>query len=139
MAMTPPTVLLDRSFLLALVDPEHPERVIAAATYAELLGCYQRNELRLRARNDHLADAHPAAIDGRDPLFAPVEPIHVAGQHRRAARRLRLPVAVEPDAAITLVLVRRERITAIATFEPVMAAFDLAVLPGVPADHCNPA
>jgi predicted nucleic acid-binding protein len=138
-ALTPSTVLLDRSFLMALVDPGHPERAAAAATYAELLDCYQRNELRLRARADHLAATHPNGDTRRDPLFAPVETIDVAGQHRRAARRLRLPVAVDPDTAITLVLVRRERIGAIATFEPVLAAFDLVVLPGVPVDHCNPA
>lgn len=139
MTMTPPTVLLDRSFLDALVDPGHPDRPAAAAAYTELLDCYQRNELRLRARVDHLAAAHPNGNDGRDPLFAPVETIHVAGQHRRAAERLRLPVAVDPDAAITLVLLRREHITAIATFDPAMAGFDLTVLPGTPAGHCSPA
>ena len=139
MTMTPPTVLLDRSFLDALVDPGHPDRPAAAAAYTELLDCYRRNELRLRARVDHLAAAHPNGNDGRDPLFAPVETIHVAGQHRRAAERLRLPVAVDPDAAITLVLLRREHITAIATFDPAMAAFDLTVLPGAPAGHCSPA
>ncbi len=139
MALTPPTVLLDRSFLVALVDLGHPDRPAAAATYAELLDCYERNELRLRARVDHLADAQPNGSEGRAPLFAPIEAIDVAGQHRRAARRLRLPVAVDPDAAVTLVLLRREHITAIATFDPVMTAFDVAVLPGLPADHCNPA
>jgi predicted nucleic acid-binding protein len=137
--MTPPTVLLDRSFLGALVDPEHPDRPAAVATYTELLDCYQRNELRLRARFDHLAATHPSGHDGRDPLLAPVETIHVAGQHRRAAERLRLPVAVDPDAAITLVLLRREHITAIATFDPALAAFDLTVLPGTPDGHCSPA
>ncbi|MEI6402874.1 MAG: hypothetical protein WCP59_11860 [Actinomycetota bacterium] len=137
--MTPPTVLLDRSFLDALVDPGHPDRPVAAAAYTELLDCYQRNELRLRARVDHLAATHPSGDVGRNPLFAPVETIPVAGQHRRAAQRLRLPVAVGPDAAITLVLLRREHITAIATFDPAMAAFDLTVLPGTPAGHCSPA
>jgi hypothetical protein len=105
--MTPPTVLLDRSFLDALVDPEHPDRPAAVAAYTELLDCYQRNELRLRARVDHLAATHPSDADGHNPLFAPVETIHVAGQHLRAAQRLRLPVAVDPDAAVTLVLLRR--------------------------------
>jgi predicted nucleic acid-binding protein len=137
--MTPPTVLLDRSFLDALVDPEHPDRPAAVATYSELLDCYQRNELRLRARVDHLAATHPNDDDGRNPLFAPIETIHVAGPHLRAAQRLRLPVAIDPDAAVTLVLLRREHITAIATFDPAMAAFDLTVLPGTPDGHCSPA
>ena len=137
--MTPPTVLLDRSFLDALVDPEHPDRPAAVDTYSELLDCYQRNELRLRARVDHLAATHPNGDDGRNPLFAPIETIHVAGQHLRAAQRLRLPVAIDPDAAVTLVLLRREHITAIATFDPAMAAFDLTVLPGTPDSHCSPA
>jgi hypothetical protein len=37
------------------------------------------------------------------------------------------------------VLLRREHITAIATFDPAMAGFDLTVLPGTPAGHCSPA
>ncbi len=139
MAMTPPSVLLDRSFLLALSDPEHPDHPAAVATYTALLDSYQRNELRLRARVDHLESADLPASEQRRALFAPVEAIHVAGQHGRAARRLELPVAVEPDAAVTLVLLRREHITALATFDPVMTAFDLTVLPGAPADHCSPA
>lgn len=139
MALTPPTVLLDHSFLQALSDPTHPDHPAAAATYHELLHTYRRNEVRLRARADHLTAAHPAGEQGRNTLFAPVEPIHVAGQHRRAARRLQLPVEVQPDVAITLVLLRRERITAVATFDPVMAEFDVVVLPGVAVDHCSPA
>ena len=58
-------------------------------------------------------------------LFAPVERISVAAQHRRAAARLRLPVPVSADVAVTLVVMRREGIRRIATLDPTFDAFDV--------------
>jgi hypothetical protein len=40
---------------------------------------------------------------------------------------------VSHDAAVTLVVLRREHIDEIATFQPAMRAFDLLVLPELPA------
>ena len=137
--MTPPTVLLERSFLCAVADPAHRDAQLAAAAYRELLACYERNEVRLRARADHLSAVDSAAPDICLSLFAPVETIHVAGQHHRAARRLELPIPVDPDVAVTLVVLRREGITAVATLDPVLAAFDVTVVPPVTAVHCSPA
>lgn len=127
-SMTPPTVLLDRSFLAALADPAHPDGARAESTYRELVERYRRNERRLRARADHLSEVAPAG-EVRQQLFAPVETIHVAGQHHRAARRLELPVEVDHDTALTLVVLRRERIAEVATFAPELAEFDLQTLP----------
>jgi len=137
---TPPTVLLDRSFLVALgngaIDAAE-DRERAVECYRSLVDRYEAREIRLRARTDVLDAVSPRArtfagfgtLGTHADLLAPVERIHIAGQHRRAAARLRLPVAVEPDTALTLVLMRRESITQIATFEPVFEEFDLTVLP----------
>jgi hypothetical protein len=126
--LTPPTVLLERSFLEALADPTHPHSERAAGTYRALVERSRRNERRLRARADHLADVAPTG-EVRRSLFAPVESIPVAGQHHRAAGRLDLPVAVDHDVALTLVLLRRERIAEVATFEAALTEFDLQTLP----------
>ena len=137
---TPPTVFLDRSFLLALdngaIDVAE-DRERALECYRSLVDRYEAHEIRLRARTDVLDAVSPrartfagfATLGKHADLLAPVERIHIAGQHRRAAARLRLPVPVEPDIALTLVLMRRESITRIATFEPAFDEFDLTVLP----------
>lgn len=115
--MTPATVLLDRSFLEALTERTHPHHLDAAARYRELIDRYERAEVRLRARHDHLDE-----LDVADGLLDAVERIHVAGQFRRQARRLELPFGAGDDVAVTLVVMRRESIGMIATLDP---AFDL--------------
>lgn len=112
--MTPPTVLLDRSFLTALVDPTNERSIEAAERYAHLVGRYRDHEIRLRARHDHLAEFDDEV---RRTLLAPVERISVARQFLRQAARLDLPFAVDPDVAVTLVVMRRESIDRIATFD----------------------
>lgn len=127
--LTPPTVLLDLSFLQALTDRTHEHHGAAARQYAELVDRYERYERRLRVRDDHLAQVVVADTETRRTLFAPCEPIHVAGQHHRGANRLHLPVEVSHDVAVTLVVLRREHIDEIATFESSLRSFDLVVLP----------
>lgn len=126
-SMTPPSVLLDRCFLDALADTAHPQAQRATASYQTLLERFRRNERRLRARADHLA---AVALDRsvRRGLFAPIEAIHLAAQHHRAAQRLDLPVEVDDDDALTLVLLRREGISEVATFDSVLGRFDLLIV-----------
>ncbi|MBI5090789.1 MAG: hypothetical protein HZB15_18525 [Actinobacteria bacterium] len=120
--MTPPTVLLDRSFLEALVGSAHERQAEARACYERLLNGYERHDHRLRARHDHLAAIdRPAHRD----LLAPVESIHVAGQYRRQAARL--GDGYEPDIAVTLVVMRRERIERIATLDPFFDTIDVTI------------
>jgi hypothetical protein len=126
--LTPPTVLLERSFLEALADPTHPHSERASGAYRSLVERSRRHERRLRARADHLTDVAPTH-EVRRTLFAPVESIHVAGQHHRAAARLELPIEVDHDVALTLVVLRREHIAEVATFEPALTEFDLQTLP----------
>lgn len=111
--MTPATVLLDRSFLEALADPGHADHADVVSRYRALLDDYERGDIRLRARHDHLAD-----LDGADDIVAPIERIHVAAQFRRQAGRLELAVAVDDDIAVTLVVMRRESIDRIASLDP---------------------
>jgi predicted nucleic acid-binding protein len=117
--MTPPTVLLDRPFLEALADPADPLHAEAAACYAQLVDQYEAEEIRLRAREDHLAAIDRAA---HGDLVAPVESISVARQFRRQA--LRLGDGYEPDLAVTLVVMRRESIDRIATFDSYFDTLD---------------
>ena len=122
--MTPPSVLLDRTFVEALTLLEHGSRHEAHTTYARLVDGHERHELRIRARHDHLALV-PAPL--RNALLAPVAAIHVARQHRRQAARLELPFELDPDTAVTLVVLRREGISRVASFDPVFEQLDLAV------------
>lgn len=124
--MTPPSVLLDATILAAVLDPEHPEASIAAEVFLELVDGFQRHHIRLRARRDHLA---PIERRVRRSLLSPVQAIHVAPQHRRAAERLTAPVELSADQRITLVVMRRERIDRIATLDPAFAAFDVRLHP----------
>lgn len=127
--MTPPTVLLDLSFLAALVDPTHEHAADARERYPELVDHYRDHEIRLRARHDHLAEVCAAAGgDLRRTLLAPVERISVARQFRRQAARLELPFPVDPDVAITLVVMRRETIDRIATYDPTFERIELRPL-----------
>lgn len=123
--MTPPSVLLERTFVAALLDPDDDAHPAASARYAALVEQYAAHEVRLRARHDHVEGIDR---DRRRSLLAPVERIRVAGQHRRQAARLTLPFEASTDVAITLVVMRRERIDRIATLDPVFDRIDLTIL-----------
>lgn len=136
--LDPPKVLLDRTFLAALTDPLDPNHERARLTYLRLLDEYEAEQVLLVATSD-------AAEPGlRRTLLAPVDVLHVAGQHRRAATRTRADLPA--DLAVDAVLCHRERIRRIATFDPRWAAFDVDLeptpLPSAPAGapvHCSPA
>ena len=120
--MTPQSVLCDLGFLHALVHPDDDRHPSARGCYTRLLDQYEVNAVRLRARADHLADVkrgHHA------DLLAPVEPIHVARQYRRQAARLHQ--TYPPDLALTLVVMRRESIHRIATFDPFFNSIEVTV------------
>ncbi len=120
-------VLLDRSFLrdLASVDstsdpadsPTFDSPAVESPTlesptvdrYRRLLARHLDDEIRLAARQDHLAEFAPTAHRG---LLAAVRPVHVASQYRRQAHRLArvgrfAALADRPEELITLVVARR--------------------------------
>lgn len=120
--MTPPSVLLDLGFLHALIHPDDDQHQSARDCYSQLLDRYEANSIRLRAQADHLAGMqHKQYAD----LLAPVETIHVARQYRRQAARLHQ--TYPPDLAVTLVIMRRESIHRIATFDPFFSTIDVTV------------
>ena len=77
--MNPPSTLLDRSFLSALVDANDDRHDEAVAIYRTLIDDFVTQRCLLVARADHLK-----ALDSRE-VFAPIDKLHVARQHRTAA------------------------------------------------------
>ena len=138
MSMDPPKVLLELSFLRAVAEPGHERHSDAAAAYTALVDRYEREEVLLVAVGDHLRehDIGPAPTTQqrvgwflrrpRRGLFAPVDPLHVGRQHRRAAAR----TAVDDlDMALTLVMMSRHGVRRVATLNDAFAAFDLEIVP----------
>jgi len=127
--VNPPQVLLERSFLHALTDGHDEHHRDAITSYQDLVEAYEAGEVLIVAVSDHLR-AHRG--QGRTGLLAPVDPLHVGAQHRRAARRMR---DRQPDAdlALTLVMCERHKVSRIATFDPRLSAYALDLLPGSPS------
>ncbi|MET0459021.1 MAG: hypothetical protein ABW195_07220 [Ilumatobacteraceae bacterium] len=136
--MNPPTVLLERTFVAALIDPADPDHQSAARCYLELVDEFGRDE-RLLTVTSHTRRALGAA---GDDVLAPAATLHVAGQERHAAQHVRLDgldgldglgglgEEAGGDLALNLVLLHRHRIAAVATFDRRYHAFDVDVLPG---------
>jgi len=126
--VNPPTVLLERSFVAALADPDDPDHPSAARCYLDLVAQFGRDERLLTVTSD-TRRAFGAAVDD---LLAPADTLHVARQERHAAEHVRLDGAVDgaaDDLALNLVLLRRHRIAAVATFDERYGAFEVEVLP----------
>jgi hypothetical protein len=139
--VTPPSVLLDLSYLTALIDAQAPETREVRAHYFELVEQTTKRAVRLRALGSHIDLVSPrpscrhllrtcarcvdARLAPRHTLFAPVERIHVAGQHRRAAAKAHS--AAPPHLAQALVIAHREKIRRIATVDPSWRLFDVEV------------
>ncbi|MEY2416236.1 MAG: hypothetical protein QOH53_1570 [Ilumatobacteraceae bacterium] len=125
--MDPPSTLLDQSFLLAVVDIDDDNHDEAVEVYRTLIDDFVAQRCLLVARADHLkALGHP-------DLFAPIDKLHVARQHRTAAATLVERTGVGPDQAITLVLIQRYRIRKLATFDVQMMAYDIDVITATPS------
>jgi predicted nucleic acid-binding protein len=123
--MNPPSVLLDLSFLAAVADTGDADHDEAVAIYRTLVDDFVEQSHLLVARADHLA-----AIPDPD-LFAAVDKLHVAGQHRHAADELIARTGVDVDEAITLVLIRRLKIRKVATFDQRLAHYNLNIITSI--------
>ena len=126
--MNPPSVLLDRSFLSAVHEPDDPNHSDAVGTYRALIDDFVEQRCLLVARADHLS----AVADPE--LFAAVDKLHVARQHRNAATEVVARTGVALDAAITLVLIRRSKVRTVATFDERLATFDIQTIGPAAAD-----
>ena len=103
------TVLLDAGFLDALIATDAAQHQHACELYAALVERYAVGLDRLFALSDVLGNL---PREFRRNALAPVLTVHVAEQHRSAARSI---PDRSPDAALSLVMMRRERIRAVAT------------------------
>jgi predicted nucleic acid-binding protein len=128
--MNPPSVLLDHSFLVAVADAGDSNHDEAVASYRSLVDDFVAQHCLLVARADHLiAVANP-------DLFAPIDKLHVARQHVHAAANLRSE-QLDPDLAITLVLIRRQRIRTVASFDERLARYEVTTLPVANIDQLS--
>lgn len=126
--MDSPQVLLEQSFLRALIDPAHADHTVAAAEYLALVDQFERNEVLLVAVSDHLSEFRGWSHQG---TLAPLDRLWVGFQHRRAARRLVASTGLSDDLALTLVMSERHRVRRMATLDPTFGQFDLKLLPTV--------
>jgi predicted nucleic acid-binding protein len=117
--MNPPSVLLDHSFLAAVHDPEDSNHDQAVEIYRSLIDDFVEQRCLLVARADHLS-----AVAAPE-LFATVDKLHVARQHRNAATEVVGRTGVDIDDAITLVLIRRTKIRKVATFDDRLVGYDI--------------
>jgi predicted nucleic acid-binding protein len=124
--LDPPRVLLDSTFIAALTDHDEPFHADAVAAYAELLDRYEREEVLLAATSDSLTTITPNV---RSSLLAPVQTLIVAEQHRNASLDVYGSSAEDPDFATLLVIVHREDVAAVASFDTRFDRFDVDVLP----------
>jgi predicted nucleic acid-binding protein len=120
--MNPPSVLLDHSFLAAAADAGNEDHDEAVAIYRSLVEDFVAQRYLLVARADHLA-----AVANPD-LFAALDKLHVARQHRNAAEELMRGMPIDIDVAITLVLIHRCKVRKVATFDERLARFDLDIV-----------
>lgn len=122
--LDPPGVLLERSFLHALVDHAGDRFDDGRRVFLDLLEAYEREEQLLYVlqpdRVDLLARADHAAA-----LLAPTTTLRIAGQHRRAAQRM----SIDADTAVVLVMMDRYRIATVATFDERLLDRGVAVVP----------
>lgn len=116
-------MLLDDSFVNALLATDVPEHADACALYGELVDNYEKGRDRLFALSSVLG---VVPREFRRGALAPVTTLHVAAQHRAAATMVGGPVT--PRTALSLVMMRRERIGAVATATHEFDAFDVEVL-----------
>ncbi len=123
------SVLLDASFVNALLATDSADHVGAVALYETLVDRYQSGLDRLFALSTVLGDL---PREFRRQALAPVLMVRVARQHRRAAERV--TAAATPEIALSLVMMRRERIRTVATAVSAFDELDVTAL-HVPASH----
>ena len=117
-------VLIDRGCIGAILNAESPDHARARAIYANLLVGYEARTKRLFALSTVLADI-PKPL--RKAALGPVLVTRVTGQHRRAAARIRTK-GFDSELALSLVMIKRERIRAVATLSHDYDTFDIEVL-----------
>lgn len=130
--LNPPTVFIDASFVRALTDPTSAHHVAATTIYRSLVEQFRDERVLLVAAEATLS-AVPRPI--RATLLAPIAKAHVAGRFRSAAVRMldtaggsiERGLAVDLDFATQLVLLQRERIERVATFDTRFEQYEVTI------------
>jgi predicted nucleic acid-binding protein len=120
--MNPPSTLIDVTFLAAVADTDNANHDEAVTLYRTMVDDFVEQRCLLVARTDHLA-----AVTNPD-LFAPVDKLHVARQHRNAVDELVRNTGLDFDLAITLILVRRLKVQKVATFDERLTDYDIDIV-----------
>ena len=148
MSMDPPKVLLERSFLDAVAQPDHADHSSCAALYRELVAQFERQDILLVAVGDHLrnielgddltagARAKWFLHRAHKGLFAPVDALYVGFQHRRAAAATGTAgtgtagTGIGPDTtvAMTLVMCSRHKVRRVVTINPAYERYELELV-----------
>jgi predicted nucleic acid-binding protein len=135
--LDPTRVLLDSTFIAALINHDEPFHADAVAEYADLLDRYERDEVLLTATSDSLNGLPPNV---RASLLAPLDELRIAEQHRNASLDVAGSSGDDPDFATLLVLIEREGVDAVASFDARFDRFALEVRPPRrPAASAGPA
>ena len=116
-------VMLDESFIHALLATDAPQHAGATELYRTLVDRYQMSLDRLYALSTVLGDL---PVEFRRNALAPVLKLNVARQHRKAAAQMN--AAFSAATALTLVMMRRERVRTVATASHDYDALEVCVL-----------
>lgn len=120
--MNPPQVLIERTAVAALCNPDSQHHGAATAAYLALLDEFEADQLLLVAVSDHLRPWRDwYTLLRRGPL-AVIDSLHVGWQHRRAARRM--TEVADFDHALTLVMCQRHKVARMLTLDPYFTMYD---------------
>ncbi len=124
--MNPPQVLIERTAVAALCDPNSEHHAATTTAYLALLAEFEDDQLLLVAVSDHLRPWREwYTLLRRGPL-AVVDSLHVGRQHRRAARRM--TEVTDFDHALTLVMCQRHKVVRMLTLDSYFSMYrDIAV------------
>ena len=114
------SVLLDADFIDAIVNTTSDDHAACTRIYRELIDRYAAGTDRLFALSTVLS---AVTKPHRRSALGPLETLHVAGQHRSAARRVKAEVT--PQTALALVMLAREKIAAVVAVGDQFDHFDL--------------
>jgi predicted nucleic acid-binding protein len=145
--LNPPTVYLDATFVRSLVDSTSPRHADATLIYRDLVHEFREERVLLVAAHTTLGEfSRPV----RTSLLAPVARVHVALSYRSAGAQVLATtthdvpddgVAIDVEFATQLVLLQRERIGRVASFDTRFERYEISIeqvaAPTGRGDHSN--
>lgn len=131
-------IFVDSSFLVAVADPDSDDNAVARAAFTDLVERSRAattvlvtHALAIGAASERLTASRRADLVA--VLGVLVAPIEIEPAHADALRLARRTLDAQPGLdivqALTLALMARRRITAIATFDPLFSGYDVDVIP----------